>query len=71
MQPLIRLRSLGDQLNEKETLELLTKITQKHGPDMMFTCLFNHFLAKYNQLGQHDDALSSVIEFTSEILNAK
>ena len=70
MEPLIQLRQLGAQFDRDDICKLINKISQEY-VEIIFSSIFNHFLSKYKQSGQHDDELMNIIEITSQILISK
>merc|ERR1712228_345094 len=71
MEPIIKLRLLGSQLDDNELRRLNRKIFHTFGADKILSFLFNHFLCKYQQSGEHHNDLSTVNAFISNIIKSR
>eukprot|EP01084_Bolivina_argentea_P210707 358555_1 len=71
MEPFIRLRLLGSQLQNNEIQHFVQEIIRIHGFDKILSFIFNYFLHQYNQTKQYDNDLLNITNIISNIIHSR
>eukprot|EP01084_Bolivina_argentea_P255315 429398_1 len=71
MEPLIKFRLLGSQLQKDEIQHFLQQVIHIYDFNKILSWIFNHFLHQYNETKQHHNDLSNIINIISTIIDSR